>query len=156
LPLLTAGAMWYTMTAHRRYRAQRRAASAMNALLMDNLQGIRQIKAFGRQQHEDERFARRADDLRHGTLGIMKVWAIYSPVMSFATSLGTGLVLWYGGSRVAAGKLTVGELVAFLLYLALFYEPVARLHGLNQMIQSARAAGERVFDILDATEERAA
>ena len=49
----------------------------------------------------------------------------------------------------------VGQLVAFLLYLALFYEPVARLHGLNQMFQAARAAGERVFDILDTPVERA-
>ena len=156
IPILTVGAMWYTLTAHRRYRAQRQAASAMNALLMDNLQGIRQIKAFNRQNHEDDRFAKRADELRQGTLGIMRVWALYSPVMNFATSLGTGLVLWYGGSLVAAHKMNVGELVAFLLYLALFYDPITKLHGLNQMIQAARAAGERVFDILDATEERRA
>src|SRR5678816_2241343 len=63
LPFLTAGALWYTLTAHRRYRAQRQAASAMNTLLMDNLQGVRQIKAFGREDHEDTRFARRADEL---------------------------------------------------------------------------------------------
>src|SRR5690242_8575719 len=56
LPILAAGAMWYTLTAHRRYRAQREASSAMNALLMDNLQGVRQIKAYGQQAHEDARF----------------------------------------------------------------------------------------------------
>ena len=64
LPLLAGGALWYTLTAHRRYRAQRQAASAMNALLMDNLQGVRQIKSFGQESHEDARFADRADDLR--------------------------------------------------------------------------------------------
>src|SRR5688500_16094675 len=69
LPLLAGGAIWYTTTAHRRYRAQRRAASAMNSLLMDNLQGIRQIKSFAKEPHEDIRFAARADDLRTGTLG---------------------------------------------------------------------------------------
>ncbi|MDA1275317.1 MAG: ABC transporter ATP-binding protein [Verrucomicrobia bacterium] len=154
LPLLFGGAAWYTFTAHRRYRAQRHAASAMNALLMDNLQGVRQIKAFGRQKHEDSRFADRAEDLRQSTLGIMRVWAMYSPAMSFAASLGMGLVLWYGGSLVLDGAMTVGELVGFIIYLGLFYEPVGRLHSLNQMMQGARAAGERVFDILDATEER--
>src|SRR5262245_3207178 len=97
LPILAAGALWYTLTAHRRYRAQRQAASAMNALLMDNLQGVRQIEAYGRQAHEDERFARRADDLRQGTLGVMRVWATYSPAMSFAAALGSVLVLWFGG-----------------------------------------------------------
>jgi ABC-type multidrug transport system fused ATPase/permease subunit len=156
LPLLAGGALWYTLTAHRRYRAQREAASAMNALLMDNLQGIRQIKAFGRQAHEDLRFAERAGDLRQGTLGVMRVWAMYSPAMSFANALGMGLVLWFGGSLVLANKMTLGELVGFVFYLALFYEPIGRLHGLNQMLQAARAAGERVFDILDSTTERPA
>src|SRR2546423_11774058 len=54
-----------------------------------------------------------------------------------------------------AGSITIGQLVGFLFFLSLFYEPVARLHGLNQMVQAARAAGERVFDILDAPVERA-
>ncbi|MGO9203282.1 MAG: ABC transporter ATP-binding protein [Limisphaerales bacterium] len=155
LPLLAAGAMCYTLTAHRRYRAQRQAASAMNALLMDNLQGVRQIKAFGREQHEDIRFAQRADALREGTLGIMRVWSAYSPAMSLGGSLGLVLVLWAGGREVLADRMTIGQLVGFLFYLGLFYEPVARLHGLNQMLQGARAAGERVFDILDAPLERA-
>lgn len=155
LPLLAGGAIWYTTTAHRRYRAQREASSAMNALLMDNLQGVRQIKAFGREEHEDTRFAQRADDLRKGTLGIMRVWAAYSPAMSFAGALGLGLVLWIGGRQVLADRMTVGQLVGFVIYLGLFYEPMARLHGLNQMLQAARAAGERIFDILDAPLERA-
>src|SRR5213592_4996113 len=55
---------------------------------------------------------------------------------------------------VFQGRMTLGELVGFLFYLALFYEPVGRLHGLNQMLQAARAAGERVFDILDTPVER--
>jgi ATP-binding cassette subfamily B protein len=155
LPILTIGALWYTMTAHRRYRRQRLASSAMNALLMDNLQGVRQIKAFGRESHEDTRFARRADDLRKGTLGVMRVWATYSPAMSFAGALGLALVLWVGGKQVLANQITVGQLVGFMFYLALFYEPISRLHGLNQTLQAARASGERVFDILDATVERA-
>ena len=154
LPLLAIGALCYTLTAHGRYRRQREASSAMNAILMDDLQGIRQIKAYGRQAHEDERFAGRAEDLRQGNLGIMRAWANYNPAMSFFAALGTVLVLWFGGKEVMGGGMTTGELVGFLFYLMLFYEPVARLHGLNQMLQSARAAGERVFDILDHETER--
>jgi ATP-binding cassette subfamily B protein len=154
LPILAGGATWYTLTAHNRYRAQRLSSSAMNALLMDNLQGVRQIKAFAREKHEDERFAARADDLRQGTLGVMRVWAMYSPAMSFAGALGTALVLWFGGAQVLNGTMQLGQLVGFIIYLTLFYEPIARLHGLNQMLQAARASGERVFDILDSNEER--
>jgi ATP-binding cassette subfamily B protein len=154
LPILTGGALWYTLTAHGRYRRQRVASSAMNALLMDNLQGVRQIKAFSREQHEDTRFSQRADELRKGTLGVMRVWATYSPAMSFAGALGLALVLWVGGRQVLADRLTIGQLVGFMFYLGLFYEPIGRLHGLNQMLQAARASGERVFDILDALVER--
>ena len=154
LPILIGGALWYTLTAHKRYRAQRMASSAMNAQLMDSLQGIRQIKAFGRQDYEDQRFAQRADDLRKGTLGVMRVWANYSPAMTLASALGTAGVLGYGGRLVMEGSLKVGDLVAFVLNLAFFYEPISKLHGLNQMLQAARAAGERVFDIMDATRER--
>jgi ATP-binding cassette, subfamily B, bacterial len=153
IPILAGGAMWYTITAHKRYRVQREAASAMNALLMDNLQGVRQIKSFSREQHEDGRFAARAGALRAGSLLIMRAWANYSPAMSFAAALGSALVLWFGAKEVVAGTLKVGELAAFLIFLTMFYDPVTRLHGLNQMLQAARAAGERVFDILDAVNE---
>ena len=154
IPLLAIGAMCYTLTAHRRYRKQRQASSAMNALLMDNLQGVREIKAFGRERHEDERFTDRAEAMRQSTLTIMRAWAFYNPAMSFIAASGTSLVLWIGGRQVMNNDMSVGELVAFLLYLALFYEPIGKLHGLNQMLQAARAGGERVFDILDTTEER--
>ncbi len=155
LPFLVGGALWYTLTAHKRYRVQREAASAMNALLMDNLQGVRQIKAFGRQDHEDQRFASRADDLREGTLVVMRAWSWYGPAMQFIGAAGVGLVLWIGGRQVMQGRMDVGQLVAFMLYAGMFfYEPIGRLHGLNQMLQAARAAAARVFDILDAPAER--
>ncbi|MEY4386444.1 MAG: hypothetical protein RLY20_1727 [Verrucomicrobiota bacterium] len=156
LPFLIGGALWYTLTAHKRYRLQRQASSAMNALLMDNLQGIRQVKAFGRQEHEDKRFAQRANELRDGTLVVMKAWSWYGPAMQFVGAAGIGLILWVGGREVLHGKMEVGQLVAFMLYAGMFfYEPIGRLHGLNQMLQSARAAAARVFDILDAEAERA-
>jgi ABC-type multidrug transport system fused ATPase/permease subunit len=153
LPFLFGGAVWYTATAGDRYRDRSRASSAMNALLMDNLQGIRQVKAFGRESHEDGRFHDRADALRLGTLRVMRAWALYNPTMSFIAATGTVLVLWVGGRQVISGSMTAGELVGFLLFLGMLYQPVSQLHSLNQMAQSARAAGERVFDILDAPAE---
>lgn len=154
MPFLIGGALWYTLTAHTRYRALRVASSAMNALLFDNLQGNRQIKAFHREEYEDGRFASRAEDMRQGNLKVMQAWANYSPSMDLLGTLGTVCVLGIGGSQVLQGQLAIGELVGFLLYLNFFYEPIRRLHGLNQLMQSARAAGERVFDILDREPER--
>src|SRR4249920_2922700 len=95
-PLLAGGALWYTLTAHRRYRLQRRASSAMNSLLHDNLAGIRQIKSFVREREEHTRFNAVSDQLRHATLVVMKVWAVYHPSMYLIGSLGIVLVVWAG------------------------------------------------------------
>ena len=153
IPILAGGAWWYTRTAHRRYRAQRQASAAMNSLLLDNLQGVRQVKSFGREEFEDQRFAERADALRQGSLTVMKVWAGYSPAMSFAAAMGTVAVLYVGGHQVLDGRLTLGGLLKFMGYLALLYDPIGRLHTLNQMLSSARASGERLFDVFDTATE---
>jgi len=152
-PLLIAGALTYTLTAHRRYRLQRRAASAMNALLHDNLSGVRQIKSFVREKEEHARFNRVSDQLRHATLVVMRVWAIYSPSMSMFEAFGAVLVLGFGSHAVLKGTMQIGDLVAFLMLTAFLYDPISRLHQLNQLAQAGRAAGERVFEILDESAE---
>jgi len=73
--------------------------------------------------------------------------------MSFIGGIGFILVIGFGGNLALQGQISPGEITAFLLYLTLFYEPVSRLHQLNQMLQSGRAAAERVFDILDSVDE---
>src|SRR5438552_3801982 len=149
LPLLIAGALAYTLTAHRRYRLQRRAASNINALLHDNLAGIRQIKSFAREGEEHARFNRASDQLRQATLVVMRTWAIYSPSMSMFEAIGALLVLGFGSHAVLTGSLQLGDLVAILMLTAFLYDPISRLHQLNQLVQAGRAAGERVFEILD-------
>jgi ABC-type multidrug transport system fused ATPase/permease subunit len=148
-PLLIAGALSYTLTAHRRYRLQRRSASNINALLHDNLAGIRQIKSFAREREEHGRFNRASDQLRHATLVVMRTWAIYSPSMSMFEAIGALLVLGFGSHAVLTGSLQLGDLVGILMLMAFLYDPISRLHQLNQLVQAGRAAGERVFEILD-------
>jgi ATP-binding cassette, subfamily B, bacterial len=149
VPFLAGGALWYTLTAHRRYRLQRRAASDMNSLLHDNLSGIRQIKSFVREGQEHMRFNAASDALRRATLIVMKIWAIYSPSMYLFGSLGVLLVVVVGTREILAGATNLGDLTAFLIFCGLLYEPVGKLHQLNQLIQAGRAAGERVFEIID-------
>jgi ABC-type multidrug transport system fused ATPase/permease subunit len=149
VPFLAGGALWYTLTAHRRYRLQRRAASAMNALLHDNLSGIRQIKSFAREREEHGRFNRVSDQLRRATLVVMKVWAMYNPSMYLIGTLGVVITVFVGTRAVIDGTMQLGDLVMFLLLTAYLYEPVGKLHQLNQLLQAGRAAGERVFEIMD-------
>ncbi len=149
LPFLAAGALIYTTTAHRRYRLRNKASSAMNSLLHDNLAGIRQIKTFVRETEEHARFNRVSQQLREATLVVMRVWAVYTPSMAFFNSLGLVLVIGFGGRAVLADTMSLGDLVGFLLLVGFLYEPISKLHSLNQLLQSGRAAGERVFEILD-------
>jgi ABC-type multidrug transport system fused ATPase/permease subunit len=149
LPFLAGGALWYTLTAHRRYRLQRRASSAMNSLLHDNLAGIRQIKSFVREREEHTRFNAVSDQLRHATLVVMRVWAIYHPSMYLIGSLGIVITVWFGARAVLSGAMQTGDLIAFLMLTGFLYEPINKLHQLNQLVQAGRAAGERVFEIID-------
>jgi ATP-binding cassette subfamily B protein len=154
VPFLVAGALVYTLTARSRYKFQRQAASEMNSILHDNLSGIRQIKAYVRESTEHRRFNAASERLKQATLVVMKAWAIYTPTMDFFTSCGLIIVTGFGGAAVLHGQMAIGELVAFLILVRFLYEPFGRLHALNQMLQSARAAGDRVFEILDEPAER--
>ncbi|MDP9098872.1 MAG: ABC transporter ATP-binding protein/permease [Verrucomicrobiota bacterium] len=149
LPVLAAGALWYTLTAHRRYRLQRRASSAMNSLLHDNLAGIRQIKSYVRENAEHGRFNSVSDRLRDATLIVMRVWGVYHPSMILLGSLGIVLTVWVGARMVLAGGMPQGHFFAFLMLTGFLYEPINKLHQLNQLVQAGRAAGERVFEIID-------
>jgi ATP-binding cassette subfamily B protein len=153
MPLMLAGATWYTMTARFRYRSQRKAASAMNSLLLDNLQGVRQIKSYAREETELERFSTSARWVGETQLVIMRTWSWYSSGMTFIAALGSAIVLYVGGMDVLNGAMQFGGLVTFLLFVAMFYEPVGRLHQINQLYQAGRASSERVAEILDAPTE---
>jgi ABC-type multidrug transport system fused ATPase/permease subunit len=153
VPVLAIGAWIYSTRGRDRYRNQREAASDLNALLHDNISGVRQIKAYAAETEEHARFNRFSDQLRQTTLRMMKWWAIYSPGMSFLRMTGYVLVLAFGGGAVMKGELSLGDFTKFLLFLSLFYEPIDRLNSLNQMLLSGRAAADRVFDILDSDEE---
>ena len=150
VPFLAIGALAYTLSAGKRYRATRKATSALNSLLHDNLDGIRQIKTYATEEREHARFNAASDALRKASLIVMRYWAIYSPTMNFLGNLGMVVILAVGGLQVLHGSMELSVLVAFLLLARYLYEPVGRLHSLNQLLQSGRAASERVFSILDA------
>jgi len=154
MPFLVAGAVWYTMTAKFRYRAQRQAASAMNSLLLDNLQGVRQIKTYAREDSELARFTESARRVGETQLNLMRTWSWYSTGMACIGAMGSAIVLYVGGHDVLAGnRFTDGDLVKFLFYVGMFYAPVAQLHSINQLYQAGRASSDRVAEILDAATE---
>ncbi len=149
IPLLVIGALAFTKRVHGHYRQIRKGAAELNALLQDALAGIRETMGFNRQPYEQDRFGRKSDRCRQETLKAMYLWSYYSPGMMLIGSLGGALVLWFGTQEVLQKHLSVGELVMFVSYLALFYVPINQIHSVNHMLQHALAASERVFEILD-------
>src|SRR3989440_11000952 len=79
----------------------------------------------------------------------MRVWGVYHPSMILLGSLGIVLTVWVGARMVLAGGMPQGHFFAFLMLTGFLYEPINRLHQLNQLVQAGRAAGERVFEIID-------
>ena len=153
IPVLIYSASYFTRKVHGFYRMVREGTAELNAYLQDAVSGIREIMGFNREAYEQSRFNQRSKAYSDSNLRVMRLWSMYSPSMIFVGSLGSVIILWYGTREVLRGSMTVGELVAFLGYLALFYVPINQIHSVNHMLQHAVAASERVFEILDATPE---
>jgi ATP-binding cassette subfamily B protein/subfamily B ATP-binding cassette protein MsbA len=153
IPILMVAAVVFTRRVHRYYHTIRRQAAELSGYLQDALSGIRETMGFNRQDHERGRFGALSRRYSDSNLRAMYLWSLYSPGMILVGSLGSVLILWYGAGEVMRGALTVGELVMFLSYLALFYVPINQIHSVNHMLQHALAAGERVFEILDTRPE---
>jgi ABC-type multidrug transport system fused ATPase/permease subunit len=151
IPVLILSASWFTRRVHGYYHDIRQSGASLNAYLQDALSGIKETIGFGQHDYERDRFARLSQEYSTSNLRAMFLWSVYWPGMVFVGSIGTLLIVWYGAGEVLSGQLSVGELVMFLSYLALFYTPINQIHSVNHMLQHALAASERVFEILDAT-----
>ena len=119
-------------------------------VLQEALSGARVVKAFAREEHEGEKFRHEAEALFADSYKSSRIQATNAPLMSGLWLVATAATLWVGGREVVAGNLEAGELTAFLLYLYILQMPV-RMFGWVIMINArANAAGERIFEILDA------
>ena len=149
IPFLSLGALFFTRRVHRLYHRLRQKLAALNTILQDNISGIREILAYNRQGHEQKRFNARSGEYCQTQLKVARLWSLYSPGMLFIASMGSVLILSFGVRQVVQGSMTLGELVAFLTYLTLFYIPINQIHSVNHMLQHALAAGDRVFELMD-------
>jgi ATP-binding cassette, subfamily B, bacterial len=121
----------------------------MGTIVQENLSGIRIVRAFSHEEHENRKFRRQAETLYNQEIEINNLLASNSPVMSFALLLAMAAVLWYGGREVIQGDMTQGELVQFLLYLVMLSMPVRMLGWLTMLFSRAISSGKRIYEIID-------
>jgi len=154
IPVMLILIWLFTQKAHRTYQQVRKKMGEVSALLQDAISGIREVKSFGREDYEVEKFAEKSSDYMGTNLQAIRLWSVFGPAIATTTSIGTFLVLWFGGrTAITTGTLSAGQIVSFLFYLGLFYGPIHQLNMVNHMLQHARAASERIFEIIDAVPE---
>ncbi len=152
-PLLTATTWWFRVKATAAYRLTRERVAVVLTVLQETLSGVRVVQAHGRQEETRRRFRKANDDYRSANMTTVTVSGVYFPGVELLAAMGTALILWYGGGRVLDADLTVGVMVAFIGYLASFFDPIQQLSQLYNTFQSAMAALEKIFGVLE-TEPR--
>lgn len=147
-------AVWYYATKVRPiFRSSHQKLAELNAVLQDDISGIKEIQLFNQQKKEKEHVKRHAHEQRDLTMKALTRGAVYHPAVEFLNNMGTVLVIAFGGVMAVSGVMQAGDIVAFLLYLNMLYQPVSTLGRLNEDLQNALAAADRVLEVLDTESE---
>ena len=149
IPLVVVSLRVYARYVRPAFRERQKELGNLNAILNDSLSGIREIKAFTREVEEMKRVSLGIDRYRVSLLGALKLMATFQPFIEFTSSLGLLVVIYFGGKLALQHTLSVADLVAFFLYLDIFYQPVRNLSNAWEQIQGSLAGADRVADLLE-------
>lgn len=153
LPFLAVATRLFHLHGMRAYRKMREQASRLTAAVAENISGVRVVQAFCREEENLQRFNDLHDVYGAKVLHAARIFHTYMPFIGFISGLGTTIVLGYGGSLALRGEITVGELAAFILYLAMFFGPIQTMGDLYNAMLSTAASAERIFQLLDTQPE---
>jgi len=135
------------------FRRAQKILGELNANLQDNISGMKEIQVFNQHNRESDKVFSSAKSHANAILHALRLSAGYGSAVQYLSLIGTVIVIAYGGHMALHGYLEVADIVAFLLYLGMFFGPVTALARLNEDLQTAIAGAERVFEILDAEED---
>ncbi len=152
-PVLAYRAFWFGRRLRPLSLAIQQQLAVLTTRLEQNLRGARVVRAFAQEDAEIARFDRENDRWFDLSVQSTRLQAMNAPLMDLIANLGTVFIIWYGGQLVIQRQLTLGELVSFSTYLAQLIQPVRRLGQIIPALAIAAAAGERIFEILDAESE---
>jgi ABC-type multidrug transport system fused ATPase/permease subunit len=155
LPVMVVGTTIFRIQSWKAYRAAREAVAEVAAHLQENVSGMRVVQAFTGEKRSSGRFDERNRSYRRANARATLLSSVYFPGVELLGSVGLGVVLLYGGFRVVDGEMSVGELVAFVGLLNMFFQPIQQLSQLYSDLQSTLASLEKVFAVLDTESDRA-
>ena len=149
IPLILLSGVVFSKIVRPFFKASQKSMGELNAQLQDSLSGLHEIQAFGQEKYESGRVQEKNLAQVGAMLRALRASAIFHPCVEFLSSAGTVLVVFFGGFLAYRGQLSVEDIVAFVLYLSLFYAPVSGLANLLESLQQSLAGAERVTLILD-------
>lgn len=149
IPLILCSGVVFAKIVRPFFKASQKCMGELNAQLQDSLSGLHEIQSFGQESYESERIRTKNFEQVKAMLRALRASAIFHPCVEFLSSAGTVLVVFFGGFLAYKGQLSVEDIVAFVLYLSLFYAPVSGLASWLENLQQALAGAERVTLILD-------
>ncbi len=153
MPLIVIATMVFRKRVREAYRQIRIIIARLNAYTQESLAGMSEVHAFVQEEKTMNRYRSINNDLRTENQKSIYYYAIFFPVVELIGALSTALILWYGGGSVVRNVVTVGTLVAFLQYVEMFFRPMRDLAESYNILQSAMAASERIFNVLDTKPE---
>ena len=153
IPLILASGVVFAKIVRPFFKASQKTMGELNAQLQDSLSGLHEIQSFGQEAYESKRLNAKNFEQVHAMLRALRASAIFHPCVEFLSSAGTVLVVFFGGFLAYRQQLSVEDIVAFVLYLSLFYAPVSGLASWLENLQQSLAGAERVTLVLDTPSE---
>ena len=130
----------------------RNAVANLNSYVQEHIIGMNIVQIFGNEEKEYKRFKEINETHLNANLKAVLYYSIYFPVMELLTSIGMGLLIWYGSNQLFAEEVTLGVLVAFIMYLQLFFRPIRAIADRFNTLQMGVVSSKRIFDLLDRNE----
>lgn len=152
LPLLLLATYIFKNKVKVAFQGVRQAISEINAFTQEHITGMQIIHIFNREKTEMEKFKAINKDLREAHLNSVMYYSIFYPVVELISALGLGILVWYGAGNVLEGTVTRGELVAFIMFVQMFFRPIRMLADQFNILQMGMVSAERIFSILDKNE----
>jgi len=149
LPFLGVTSRWFAKKVRPQFRKGQEYIGELSAELQDNLSGIKEIKLFNQQKKEYRDVQKSSVKHINALLSALKLGAVYHPGIQFLSNIGTVFVIGYGGYLASFGQVPLSVIIAFIMYLGIFYQPVSVMARINEDIQNSLAGAERIFEILD-------
>ncbi|NLL71104.1 MAG: ABC transporter ATP-binding protein [Epulopiscium sp.] len=149
IPIIVAVTFLFRNLARKTYREIRGKLSKINAFLSEHLSGMKIVQIFAQEEEKFKEFNEINEDLKDSSMREIILFGIFRPIMYFLFNITLCLALGVGGLRVMEGSLSIGVLFAFIQYVALFFNPIQELAEQFNILQSAMAASERIFMLLD-------